>query len=132
MQIGSVIFDVGSIVSLRTQNTYDQNVYTGKVSSICDYGPAADFSDVAAYHSSVAKTVPGLGLVTDMIFFSVETDTEGRVYIAKDWVATGDITLVSAATTVEVTIYDIPLDDVSIAQLKQVLTDARYRHKVHI
>jgi len=128
MQIGNVVFDVGSVIKLRTQNIYDQNVYSGEVSAICKYKNAANEADVASYHANVAKTVPTLGLVGDMLFIALETETEGRVYIAVDWVDVATIQLVSAATTVDIRIHDIEVNSVAIAQMRQVLTDAGYRN----
>lgn len=131
--IDGVEFDTGSLISFKTKNAYDSNLYKGAVTAICKYNIAKAFNntnmDIDAYHVNVAKTDNDIDPVTDMNFFIVDTETEKNVPIAFEWVEPGSFKLVSFSDTVTIKIFDInAVTETEIIQ--KLLTDNGYRNRV--
>ena len=131
--IDGVTFDTGSIISFKTKNAYDSNLYKGTVTAICKYNIAKAFNsttmDVDAYHVNVAKTDTDIDPVADMEFFIIDTETEKNVPIAFEWVETGSFKLVSFSDTITIKIFDINAET-ETAIITKLLTDNGYRNRV--
>lgn len=131
--IDGITFDIGSIITFRSKNAYDENTYKGTVTALCKYNVAKAFNkstmDVDSYHVNVAKTDTDIDPVSDMDFLIINTETENNVPFAFDWVEAGSFGLVSFSDTITIKIFDINAV-VATPIIQNLLTTNGYRNRV--
>lgn len=102
---------VGETIRFKTLSPHDNVLWTGKISSLCDYDVAKTFQDVDTYYWDVKKVNPELGTKEALHYFLLkvlenELQATTRVF-ALEWIDPSTLERIMENTYKDVRIYDI-------------------------
>lgn len=110
---------LGSTVRFRTKSPHDNVLWSGRVSSICDYDTARQFSDVDSTYAEVRNVEPTLPAKEKLVYFIllVQEDTADptivtRRVFASEWVDQGSFEVVNENTYTDIRVYDVDANSV--------------------
>jgi hypothetical protein len=103
-------------ITFRTKHAYDNILYKGKVTSICNYNTAKSYGDLVSYHATILKSDPTIDPLESLIYLIIELDrdvmdtlqTTQKVRVfAIDWLEDGSLTILNEAVSRTIRIYNI-------------------------
>lgn len=121
----------GLKIKFSTINTYDNQVWTGVVAGVVDYGVAKAFTDVDKYHAEVLKDTPGLDPTSEQEYIIINTADDGnpsrKVAFAVQWIDEPTLDPIAIENTITIKVYDILETD--IVNAINALAEAGFKAK---
>jgi hypothetical protein len=103
-------------ITFRTKHAYDNILYKGKVTSICNYNTAKSYGDLISYHSTVLKSDASIGPLESLTYLLIELDNDIMVSLqttqkvrvfAIDWIEEGSLTILNESASRIIKIFNI-------------------------
>ena len=120
-QIAPSLVRIGDTIKFTVKDLNDNNVYSGKVVSICDYESARSYADVAAIHQAMLAADASLDDVSLMRFLIVECYDGIRrpfgfeIDASGSWFTGNAVDRIDVGKTYKIKLYNASADDASLA-----------------
>jgi len=116
---------IGDVVSFKSLNTTDPNIYVGKVKGEVTYDIAKSSMDVKGYNNSVSTITGIITPVDQLIFFVLKLyDKSEMVYFAKQWINESTLKVIQKYGSIITEILDV--NETDIAHITDILASEGY------
>lgn len=103
--------NVGDVIRFKTVSPYDNVVWTGKVTAICDYDVARQFDDVDSYYQDIKRAGYSIAAKESLKYFILKisvSDTSSTIAVAAaEWIDESTLQIVQENGYTDIRIYDI-------------------------
>ena len=87
-------------------NKFDDNIYIGKVISICNSEIAMNFTDIIGYNADVKKDTPTIPEVNKLTFFILKNEINNTLMsFANEWINASSLVEIITPKTASIAIY---------------------------
>ena len=97
---------VGMRIKYSSINKFDENIYIGKVISLCDSEIAMNFTDIVDYNADVKKDTPSILEIKYLKFFILKNEVNNSLMaFANKWISPDSLVEIVTPKTASIVIY---------------------------